>query len=62
MNAVIIKHFAKRQQRQRAKRDAHLLPQIRTHAPDGTLRFLFEERYPGLANDNAAEAAQNEAA
>jgi hypothetical protein len=33
-----------------------------TRALDGTLRSLFEEWYPGLANDNAAEAAQAEVA
>ncbi len=62
VNAVISKRFAKRQQMQWTKRGAHLLLQTRTRALDGTLRSLFEEWYPGLANDNAAEAAQPEAA
>jgi hypothetical protein len=62
VNAVISKRFAKRQQMQWTKRGAHLLLQTRTRALDGTLRSLFEEWYPGLANDNAAEAAQAEVA
>ena len=56
------KRFAKRQQMQWTKRGAHLLLQTRTRALDGTLRSLFEKWYPGLANDNAAEAAQADAA
>jgi hypothetical protein len=35
------------------KRGAHLLLQIRTRALDGTLRPLFEQWYPGLADDNS---------
>jgi hypothetical protein len=62
VNAVISKRFAKRQQMQGTKRGAHLLLQTRTRTLDGTLRSLFEEWYPGLANDNAIEAAQPEAA
>jgi hypothetical protein len=57
VNAVISKRFAKRQQMQWTKRGAHLLLQTRTWALDGTLRPLFEKRYPGLANDNSAETA-----
>jgi len=56
VNAVISKRFAKRQQMQWTKRGAHLLLQTRTRALDGTLRPLFERWYPGLANDNTAEA------
>ena len=52
VNAVISKRFAKRQQMQWTKRGAHLLLQTRTRALDGTLRPLFEQWYPGLANDN----------
>ena len=59
---MISKRFAKHQQIQWTKRGAHLQLQTRTRALDGTLRSLFEEWYPGLANDNAAEAAQAEAA
>ena len=33
-------------------------PAIRTRTLDGTLRPLFEQWYPQLANDNAAGAAQ----
>jgi len=62
VNAVISKRFAKRQQMQWTKRGAHLLLQTRTRALDGTLRPLFEKWYPGLANDNSAEAAQVAAA
>ena len=62
VNAVISKRFAKRQQMQWTKRGAHLLLQTRTRALDGTLRPLFEKWYPGLANDNSAEAAQAKAA
>ena len=62
VNAVISKRFAKRQQMQWTKRGAHLLLQTRTRTLDGTLRPLFEKWYPGLANDNSAEAAQAEAA
>ena len=62
MNAVISKRFAKRQQMQWTKRGAHLLLQTRTRTLDGTLRSLFEEWYPGLANDNSTEAAHAEAA
>ena len=62
VNAVISKRFAKRQQMQWTKRGAHLLLQTRTRALDGTLRPLFERWYPGLANDNAAGAAQAAAA
>ena len=62
VNAVISKRFAKRQQMQWTKRCAHLLLQTRTRTLDGTLRSIFEEWYPGLANDNAAKASQAEAA
>jgi hypothetical protein len=62
VNAVISKRFAKRQQMQWTKRGAHLLLQTRTRALDGTLWPLFEKWYPGLANDNSAEAAQAAAA
>lgn len=56
VNAVISKRFAKRQQMQWTPRGAHLLLQTRTRALDGTLRPLFERWYPGLANDNIADA------
>src|SRR5271166_4928720 len=56
VNAVISKRFAKRQQMQWTPRGAHLLLQTRTRALDGTLRHLFERWYPGLANDNDADA------
>ena len=62
VNAVISKRFAKRQQMQWTKRGAHLLLQTRTRTLDGTLRSLFEEWYPGLANDNTEEPVQAEAA
>jgi len=62
VNAVISKHFAKRQQMQWTKRGAHLLLQTRTRALDGTLRPLFEKWYPGLANDNSPAAAHAVAA
>jgi hypothetical protein len=62
VNAVISKRFAKRQQMQWTKRGAHLLLQTRTRTLDGTLRPLFERWHPGLANDNAAGAAQAVAA
>ncbi len=58
VNAVIRKHFAKRQQMQWTKRGAHLLLQTRTCTLDDTLRPLFERWYPGLANDNGNEAVQ----
>lgn len=58
VNAVISNRFAKGQQMQWTKRGAHLLLQTRTRALDGTLRPLFEARYPGLANDNAAKGEQ----
>lgn len=51
VNAVVSKRFAKRQQMQWTRRGAHLLLQTRTRALDGTLRPLFEQWYPGLAND-----------
>lgn len=56
MNAVISKRFAKRQQMQWTPRGAHLLLQARTRTLDDTLRSLFERWYPGLSNDNAADA------
>jgi hypothetical protein len=62
VNAVISKRFAKRQQMQWTKRGAHLLLQIRTRALDGTLRPLFEQWYPGMANDNSTAASQAAAA
>jgi len=62
VNAVISKRFAKRQQMQWTKRGAHLLLQIRTRVLDGTLRPLFEQWYPGLANDNSAAITQAAAA
>ena len=62
VNAVASKLFAKRQQMQWTKRDAHLLLQTRTRALDGTLRPLFERWYPGLANDNGTGVAQTAAA
>jgi len=58
VNAVISKRFAKRQQMQWTPRGAHLLLQTRTRTLDGTLRPLFERWYPGLANDNAADAEE----
>jgi hypothetical protein len=58
VNAVISKRFAKRQQMQWPPRGAHLLPQTRTRALDGTLRPLFERWYPGLVNDHGAETDQ----
>jgi hypothetical protein len=58
VNAVISKRFAKRQQMQWTPRGAHLLLQTRTRALDGTLRPLVERWYPGLANDNDADAEQ----
>jgi hypothetical protein len=51
VNAVVSKRFAKRQQMQWTPRGAHLLLQARTRTLDGTLRPLFEQWYPGLAND-----------
>ena len=54
VNAVVSKRFAKRQQMQWTPRGAHLLLQARTRTLDGTLRSLFEQWYPGLANDNIA--------
>jgi hypothetical protein len=62
VNAVISKRFAKCQQMQWTKRGTHLLLQIRTHALDGTLRSLFEQWYPGLANDHSPAAPQAAAA
>ena len=62
VNVVISKRFSKRQQMQWTKRGAHLLLQTRTRTLDGTLRPLFEQWYPGLANDNAAGNAQAAAA
>jgi hypothetical protein len=62
VNAVVSKRFAKRQQMQWSKRGAHLLLQTRTRALDGSLRPLFERWYPGMANDNEANAAQPAAA
>jgi hypothetical protein len=59
VNAVISKRFAKRQQMQWTPRGAHLLLQTRTRALDGTLRSLFERWYPGLANDNDADAERD---
>ncbi|MGH7098582.1 MAG: hypothetical protein ACREE4_13080 [Stellaceae bacterium] len=56
VSVVISKRFAKRQQMQWTPRGAHLLLQARTRTLDGTLRPLFERWYPGLANDNAADA------
>jgi hypothetical protein len=44
------------------KRGAHLLLQIRTRTLDGTLRSLFLQWYPGLANDNSPAAPQAAAA
>jgi hypothetical protein len=54
VNAVISKRFASRQQMQWTKPGAHLLLQTRTHTLNGTLRPLFEQWNPRLANDNAA--------
>ncbi len=56
VNVVVSKRFARRQQMQWTRRGAHLLLQTRTRALDGTLRPLFEQWFPGLANDNAAGA------
>ena len=41
VRAVVSKRFAKRQQMQWTRRQAHLLLQTRTRAVDGTLRLLF---------------------
>jgi hypothetical protein len=54
VNAVTSKRFAKRQQMQWTKCGAHLLLQIRTR----TLRSLFAQWYPGLANDNSPTVPQ----
>ena len=62
VNAVVSKRFAKRQQMQWTRRGAHLLLQTRTRALDGTLRPMFEQWHPGLANDNPASAGQAAAA
>jgi len=62
VNCVVSKRFAKRQQMQWTWRGAHLLLQTRTHALDGTLRPLFERWFPGMANDNKADADQAAAA
>jgi len=62
VNAVISKRFAKRHQMKWTKRGAHLLLQIRARALDGTLRSLFEQWYPGLANDNSPAPPQAAAA
>jgi hypothetical protein len=51
-NAVISKRFARRRQMQWTKRDAHLLPQTRTRALDGTLRPLFERWYTPLTPES----------
>ena len=55
---MLSKRFAKRQQMQWTPRGAHLLLQTRSRALDGTLRPLFDRWYPGLANDNDADAEQ----
>jgi hypothetical protein len=57
VNAVISKRFTKKQQMQWSKRGAHVLLQTRTRTLDGTLRSTFEERYPGLANNNYRKIA-----
>lgn len=62
VHAVISKRFAKRQQVQSTRRDAHLLLQTCTRALDGTLRPLFERWHPGLASDNPTSTGQAEAA
>ena len=62
VNAVVSKRFAKKQQMQWSPRGAHLLLQTRTRTLDGTLRSTFERWYPGLANDNAEDVNQAEAA
>jgi hypothetical protein len=62
VNAVVSKRFAKRQQMQWTRHGAYLLLQTRTRALNGTLRPLFERWYPGLANDNPADAGQAAAA
>ena len=46
------------QQMQWTPRGAHLLLQTRAHTLDGTLRPLFKRWYPGLTNDNDADAEQ----
>ena len=58
---MVRKRFAKRQRMQWTKRGAHLPLQTPTLALDGTLRPLFEGRYPGLANDNQADTGRAEA-
>ena len=57
-NAMVGKRLIKRQQMQWTLRGAHLRLQTRTRAFDGTLRPMFKQRYPGLANDNPASAGQ----
>jgi hypothetical protein len=58
VNAVISKRFAKKQQMQWSRREAHLLLQTRTRALDGSLRATFEHWYPGLINDNVSRDSQ----
>jgi hypothetical protein len=52
VNTVISKRFAKKQQMQWSRREAHLLLQTRTRTLDGPLRAAFEHWYPGMINDN----------
>jgi hypothetical protein len=49
---VISRRFAKKQQMQWSKQDAHRLLQTRTKALDGTLRDLFTTWYPAMAANN----------
>jgi len=57
VNLVVSRRFAKKQQMQGAKVDAHRLLQTRTQTLDGTLRDLFTRWYPGMSvNDNHVPA------
>jgi hypothetical protein len=58
VNLVAGKRFAKKQQMQWSKADAHLLLQTRARTLDGTLRDLFTNWYPAMAaNDTNIPAA-----
>ena len=58
VKAAVRKRFAKRQQMKWTRRGAYLLLQTCTGMLDGTLRPLFEQWHPGLANDNPDSISQ----
>lgn len=52
VNTLVGKHFAKSQQMQWSKRDAHHMLQIRAITLDGSLLDMFKKWFPGMTTND----------